>query len=147
MKKIFTICLMSLSFVLEVSAQYHMSVLGSDKDAVSMRCIGYGKKAALASVDAELSAIKTILFVGAANTSYSMPLVQEDKSTVEQKHKKLFENLYSKDYKNFIESSVIVTSYGKDALKQKCITLDVSVRVNQLRSYLENKGIIRKFGL
>ena len=136
MKKILIICLIMLTAILEVSAQYQVSVLNATKDAVSMRCVGYGKKATIASMDAELSAIKTLLFVGTQKTQHSMPLVQEDKAVVENKYKKFF-----------VESSIIVTPYGKNALKQKCITLDVCIRVNQLRTYLENNGIIRKFGL
>lgn len=50
-----------LTAILEVSAQYQVSVLNATKDAVSMRCVGYGKKATIASMDAELSAIKTLL--------------------------------------------------------------------------------------
>ena len=141
MKKILIICLIILTAILEVSAQYQASVLNATKNAVSMRCVGYGK------MDAELSAIKTLLFVGAQNTQHSMPLVQEDKAVVEHKYKKFFDAFYGKEYQNFVESSIIVTPYGKNALKQKCITLDVCIRVNQLRAYLENNGIIRKFGL
>ena len=136
-----------LTALLEVAAQYQVSVLNATKDAVSMRCVGYGKKATIASMDAELSAIKTLLFVGAKNTQHSMPLVQEDKTVVENKFKKFFDVFYRKEYQSFVESSIIVTRYGKNALKQKCITLDVRIRVNQLRTYLENNGIIRKFGL
>lgn len=147
MKKILIICLIVLTAILEVSAQYQVSVLNATKDAVSMRCVGYGKKAAIASTDAELSAIRTLLFAGAQNTQRSMPLVQEDKAIVENKYRKFFDTFYSKEYQNFVESSIIVTPYGKNALKQKCITLDVCIRVNQLRTYLENNGIIRKFGL
>lgn len=87
MKKILIICLIILTAILEVSAQYQASVLNATKNAVSMRCVGYGKKATIASMDAELSAIKTLLFVGAQNTSHSMPLVQEDKAVVEHKYK------------------------------------------------------------
>ena len=147
MKKILIICLIMLTAILEVSAQYQVSVLNATKDAVSMRCVGYGKKATIASMDAELSAIKTLLFVGTQKTQHSMPLVPEDKAVVENKYKKFFDAFYSKEYQNFVESSIIVTPYGKNALKQKCITLDVCIRVNQLRTYLENNGIIRKFGL
>ena len=131
-----------LTAILEVSAQYQVSVLNATKDAVSMRCVGYGKKATIASMDAELSAIKTLLFVGTQKTQHSMPLVQEDKAVVENKYKKFFDAFYSKEYQNFVESSIIVTPYGKNALKQKCITLDVCIRVNQLRTYLENNGIM-----
>ena len=136
-----------LTAILDVSAQYQASVLNATKGAVSMRCVGYGKKATIASIDAELSAIKTLLFVGAKNTQHSMPLIQEDKTVVENKFKKFFDVFYRKEYQNFIESSIIVTPYGKNALKQKCITLDICIRVSQLRAYLEKNGIIRKFGL
>ena len=69
-----------------------------------------------------------------------------NKEATEEKYKSFFDDFYNNTYKNFIESSVIVAPYGKNALKQKCITLDVCIRVNQLRAYLENNGIIRKFG-
>lgn len=98
-----------LTAILEVSAQYQVSVLNATKDAVSMRCVGYGKKATIASMDAELSAIKTLLFVGTQKTQHSMPLVQEDKAVVENKYKKFFDAFYSKEYQNFVESSIIVT--------------------------------------
>ena len=125
MKKILIICLIVLTAILVVSALYQVSVLNATKDAVSMRCVGYGKKAAIASMDAELSAIRTLLFAGAQNTQHSMPLVQEDKAIVENKYRKFYDTFYSKEYQNFVESSIIVTPYGKNALKQKCITLDV----------------------
>ena len=93
-----------LTAILEVSAQYQVSVLNATKDAVSMRCVGYGKKATIASMDAELSAIKTLLFVGTQKTQHSMPLVQEDKAVVENKYKKFFDAFYSKEYQNFVDS-------------------------------------------
>ena len=89
----------------------------------------------------------TLHIVGSLITQHSMSFVQEDKAVVENKYKKFFDAFYSKEYQNFVESSIIVTPYGKNALKQKCITLDVCIRVHQLRTYLENNGIIRKFGL
>lgn len=141
MRKILIIWLIMLTAILDVSAQYQASVLNATKDAVSMRCVGYGKKATIASIDAELSAIKTLLFVGAKNTQHSMPLIQEDKTVVENKFKKFFDVFYRKEYQNFIESSIIVTPYGKNALKQKCITLDICIRESQLRAYLEKMGL------
>lgn len=147
MKKLLIIFLTMFISIIDISAQYQVSSINVTKNTVSMRCVGYGKKVIIASKDAELSAIKTLLFVGVHNTKYSIPLVQEDRTVVENKFRQFFDTFYSKEYQNFIESSVIVVPYGKNSLKQKCITLDVCIRVNQLRAYLENKGIIRKFGL
>ena len=96
---------------------------------------------------AEINAIKTLVFIGAPGTVFQVPLVTSDISIVETKHKDIFNELYESAYRNFIESSVTVTSYGKDAEKRKCITLDIRIRAKALRSWLENKGVIRKFGL
>ena len=99
-----------MTAILEVSAQYQASVLNATKNAVSMRCVGYGKKATIASMDAELSAIKTLLFVGAQNTQHSMPLVQEDKAVVEHKYKKFFDAFYGKEYQNLDRKSTRLNS-------------------------------------
>ena len=37
-------------------------------------------------------------------------------------------------------------TFGKDAEKRKCVTLDVCVRAESLRSFLEKNGVIRRFG-
>ena len=147
MKKILFLCLIIFGSYHDTSAQYRTSVTNETKDAVTFRCIGYGRKAKAASVDAELSALKTLLFTGTSGTYFSMPLIQDDRFVVETKYKKFFNSLYDSEYRNFIESSVIVTPFGKNDLKQKCITMDVCIRGRQLRTYLENNGIIRKFGL
>ncbi|RGJ50766.1 hypothetical protein [Bacteroides sp. D20] len=123
MKKILIICLIMLTAILEVAAQYQVSVLNATKDAVSMRCVGYGKKATIASMDAELSAIKTLLFVGAKNTQHSMPLVQEDKTVVENKFKKFFDVFYRKEISKLCRIIYYSYSLRKNALKQKCNNL------------------------
>lgn len=146
MKKAFITLLVAFIALAEAPAQYQSSVAGATKNTVTLRCTGYGRKAAIAATDAELSAVKTLLFAGAKGTPHSIPLIQESKETMEDKFKRFFNAFYNDTYKDFIESSVIVVPYGKNALKQKCITLDVCIRVSQLRAYLENNGIIRNFG-
>lgn len=147
MKKKLIILLVMCSIVSFSYAQYHSTVQSATKSSVTMRVIGYGKNAKIASVDAENNAIKTLLFAGAQDTSYRLPFIPDNKETVETKNKDFFGNLYKNEYKNFIESSIVVTAFGKDAQKRKCITMDICVRAEQLRAYLENNGIIRKFGL
>lgn len=146
MKTLFITLIFALIGFSESHAQYNVTVSNVTDDLVTMRCIGYGKKADIATTDAELSAIKTLIFHGADGVKRCLPLIKGDKSSVEKKFSKEFKNLYENDFKDFISSSVIVTQFGKNSLKKKCITLDISVRIKQLRTYLENKGVIRKFG-
>ena len=74
MKKLI-LCIVMLFTLVEVFAQYHVTVVGSKNGTVTLRSTGYGKKASKASIDAELSAIKTILFVGVGKTPYNNPLI------------------------------------------------------------------------
>lgn len=131
--------------MMTAEAQYHCNVIKSTRSSVTMRCTGYGKKAKIAINDAERGAVETLLFIGASGTPYSLPLIP-NRSEAEKKHKKFFEKFYESEYKDYIESSVTVTAFGKDASKRKCVTVDICVRAEQLRSYLEQNGIIRKFG-
>ncbi len=147
MKNICFSILLLMSMPIMVHAQYHCIVQCGTANTVTFRATGYGKNIKIAVADAEINAIKTLVFIGAPGTVFQMPLVTSDISIVETKHKDIFNELYESAYRNFIESSVTVTSYGKDAEKRKCITLDIRIRAKALRSWLENKGVIRKFGL
>ncbi len=129
------------------NGQYQCTVKTSTHSTVTLRSIGYGKNVKIASSEAEKNAIRMILFAGANDTSFNRPLISEDKDKIESEHTDFFRGFYESGYQDFIESSVIVTPYEKNATKHKCITLDVCIRVERLRSYLESKNIIRKFGL
>ena len=139
--------LLTLVGVLPAPAQYNAPVSSSTTQTVTLRCVGYGKKAKPAATDAELSAIRTVLFVGVHGTPFNMPLIQEGQQSAESRFNDFFNNFYNGDYKNFIESSIVTIPFGKNAVKAKCITVDVCVRVSALRKYLEDNNIIRKFGL
>lgn len=144
MKKLF-LCLFLALITASLSAQYHCKVLSSTSTTVTFRSTGYGKNSKRASANAELNAIKTLLYSGAVRTNYSCPLILERRNEVEERG--VIQELYNSYYNDFIESSVIVIPFGKDSQKRRCITLDVTIRAKQLRSWLEEKGVIRKFGL
>lgn len=144
-KKISILFILMCGVFTMVKAQYHCTVISATRSNVTLRCTGYGKNAKAALSSAERGAIETLLYVGAPRTPYSLPFIN-NKAEVEANNKQFFDTLYESSYKNFIESSVTVTAFGKDAEKRKCLTMDVNVRAEQLRSFLENNGIIRKFG-
>ncbi len=144
-----SVCLSILAlFIFTVTqAQYHCTVQSFTGSTVTFRTTGYGKKAAAAAAEAELNALRTLLFAGAPGTNYSTPLIAEGRQEAETKYADAFNELYGSAYRDFIETSITVTAFGKDAEKRKCTTLDVCIRAQQLRSWLERKGVIRRFGL
>lgn len=143
----YLILLILLLSISEAKAQYNCKVTTSDRETVTFRVTGYGKKVKLATEDAELSAVKTLCFIGAAGTSFRLPLVSQGQTKAEKDYSDFFDNFYGDNYRNFIETSSVVVPFGKDGEKRKCITLDVRVRASQLRTHLEQSGVIRKFGL
>lgn len=146
MKRVFLSIILT-AFCLCINAQYNCVVKESDRESVTFRVVGYGSNTKKTTVDAELSAIKNICFYGAEGTIYSTPLVPTGEDKAIKDNPDFFSNLFSTQYRNFIESSIAISNLGKDASKRKCQTFDVKVSVVKLRKYFEQNGIIRKFGL
>lgn len=138
--------LLSLSMPSSIHAQYQVNLLHATDAGLTLRSVGYAKNKKLALTDAELSAVKAVLFQGIDDTTSPSALIPLSPNEAEQNNKTFFEKFYAEDYKQFIASSEIVQPYGKDVNKRKCLVADVTVKVRALREYLERCGVIRKFG-
>ncbi|MCM1141552.1 MAG: hypothetical protein NC453_23520 [Muribaculum sp.] len=128
-------------------AQYQVNYLHSEGETMTFRVVGYGKNAKKASADAEINAVKGLLFKGIPNTQQSVPMIKETEQTSYSKNKSFWNAFWEGEYQNVITRSVIVRNFGKDENKQKSITLEVTVNTHALRQDLERNSIIRKFGL
>ena len=134
--KRFILSILLTLFCIHIDAQYNCVVKSSDRETVTFRVVGYGSNTK-----------KTICFTGAAGTTFAMPLVSSGESKSVSDNSEFFNSFYSEQYRNFIESSIAVSNLCKDASKRKCQTFDVKIRARELRKYLEQNGVIRKFGL
>lgn len=134
-------------FCIYTNAQYNCVVTSSDRESVTFRVVGYGSNIKKATTDAEISAIKTICFIGAVGTTYSIPMIPVSENIAVADNSAFFKSFYSELYRNFIESSFAISKFGKDASKRKCQTFKVKIRAEQLRRYLEQNNVIRRFGL
>ena len=114
---------------------------------MTFRVVGYGKNAKAASRNAELNVVKALMFEGVPNSQQHIPMVPETESVAISKYEKQLNPFFNGQYQSEITRSVIVRKFGKDANKQKSITLDVTVNIGALRNKLERIGVIRKFGL
>lgn len=128
-------------------AQYQVNYLSSTPSTVTVRSIGYAKKAKTAINTAELSAIRTILFQGLDNAIQSSPILSITEEEAIKKYPDYFKTFYEDGYKSFIQSSIIVQDLQKDRAKKKNMVLDITIKLKALRMDLEKNGIIRKFGL
>lgn len=143
----FTLALIMILGTTNIRAQYHVNLIGEHGDEITLRVVGYGKNGKKATEDAELNVIKALIFNGIANSRRTVPMINNPEKEVTSLHQEYFSNLYAISYKNFISASKTIIPFGKNDIKQKCITIDVTVNVRALRNNLEQNGIIRKFGL
>jgi hypothetical protein len=106
---------------------------------------GYGKNQSEALVDAQITAIKVLLFKGLPGTELNVPLI-ENENDAKSKHNDYFQNLFQQgSYMKFIMSSTESTNPIKKG-GNKTITLDIKINYNSLRKDLKQNQIIRKFG-
>lgn len=129
--------------------QDRVNFLSDGQDGtLSLRVIAYGKKAKEAAINAEQSAIKSILFRGISGSNQvEKPLVGIDEEKVRKEHKKYFKVFFEEQrYSSFILSNISVTGFAKDITKRKCVTIDIKVNLQALRSDLEQHNVIRKLG-
>ncbi|MDE6049762.1 MAG: hypothetical protein K2G09_08755 [Paramuribaculum sp.] len=145
------VILLILSLILagniSIFAQYQVNHISTTGENMTFRVVGYGKNSKKASDNAELSVIKALMFEGIPNSQQHIPMVPETEAQALKKHKNALNSFFAGEYKSEIVRSVIVRKFGKDANKQKTITLEVTVNIRALRNKLERIGVIRKFGL
>jgi hypothetical protein len=107
---------------------------------------GFGKDRALCSADALIQAFRTLLFQGIPGSQYELPMVPPDK-----KEDVVISDLLDKEYRSFVIENNMEREEKKvrrtDGAKGKMTVHRITINCEALKRYLENKGLIRKFGL
>lgn len=147
MKRYIKLIILLLCINVSLLAQYQVSYISSTKNTITLRSVGYGKTKMDALKQAETNGIKAVLFQGIDNESSTRPLILSTETDITTMHPSFFNNLYNSEYRTFISKTEIIKKYSKDKNKQKNIIVDVTIKTRALRENLEQKGIIRKFGL
>lgn len=149
MKKYFLyICVLFLSSCSTKVTSYareYVEYISDDRDAIILRSSAYGKNIEEAMSNAELAAVKTLLFRGIPNSNSSRGMLAGvNEQDIQRTHSQYFNELFNnKRYRSFIVSSTPITLYDK---KNNNITINIKVNTRALRLDLEQSNIIRKFG-
>jgi hypothetical protein len=116
-----------------------------EQGTIVVESTGYGKNQSEALVDAQITAIKVLLFKGLPGTELNVPLI-ENENAAKSKHNEYFQNLFQQgNYVKFIMSSTESANTIRKTNNNK-ITLDIKINYNSLRQDLEQNQVIRKFG-
>lgn len=143
MKKLLRIFVMAFLICCNTYAQYQVNYRSSTTTGVTVRSVGYANNAKKALADAELSAIKAVLFQG-IDDHIALISITEDEAT--KQYGDYFNNLFTEGYKKFISSFEVIQPFSKDINKRKKIVIDITIKKQALREDLERNGIVRKFG-
>jgi hypothetical protein len=110
--------------------------------------IGYGSNQKEAELDTYTTVFNNVLFKGIpAYGGLSLPMVEnerESRSTHQSFYKRFFDE---RGYMRFISSQGSVEKMGKSDDKQKTkVKKTMTLNYDLLRRYLEDEGIVRRFG-
>lgn len=118
----------------------------SEKGTLLVSASGYGQSKILAIENAEINALKNILYKGIPGSPYSKPII-EDAAKAESGHSAYFDNLFQKGgHKVFLMTSTVISDFKLLANRRSNITVKIKYDVNAIRVDLEKNGVIRKFG-
>lgn len=154
-RNILTLLLLILASVGVATAQrvkpsgesLRVNLIGGDKSTVTVRSVGNGTNEATCAQDAQIKAMKTILFVGvsspATDKKYTALVSGRDEGD------DYFSSFFGdQKHKNYI--SVCAPSSSLDKVKgqkQKEQAFDITVNISALETALRNDKIIKRMGL
>ncbi len=122
-----------------------VAVGGSENNTITIRSSGIGKTDVEAVSNAESQAFEALLFQGFPGSVQERPMIDN-----ETESKSLYASFYqgfftNKNYQSFIINSSNYTGIQKQGGNFYVIR-ELKINLMSLRTELENKGIIRKFG-
>ncbi len=122
-----------------------IALSNSEEGSILIRSSGQGESESKAVLNSETKAFNTLFFYGFPSSVQTRPMI-ENESEAKRLNSKFFDDFYENgEYRNFIINSYNYTGVQKTG-KYYYLNRDIKINLRSLRTHLENKGIIRKFG-
>jgi hypothetical protein len=153
------ICLLSFLFLISATVHAQKSVPGEyngkvvfisapQPGSVTVSCTGDERKQFRSKDNAEASAFYTLLFRGIPGSQYELPMIADEN---EKRNDPTVVNLLKGGYSSFITEASLMnqhnTSRRAEGKKGVSATYQITINCDALRKYLEQNGVIRKFGI
>lgn len=115
---------------------------------IKLRSTGVGNNVKAAATDAEINAMKQVLFRGIPGATISNPLLSTDEKQYLDNHKEYFNTFFNgKRYSTFIKSEENAVKIKSNTSKGTSkVLLVMEINIPSLKKDLENFGVLRKFG-
>ena len=135
-----------LSFSQDYSTAEVNNAGTSEEGTILVKSVGYGNIKSTAVEEAQVKAFRTLLFKGIPGSSQAQALIENESQSISE-NKSFYDDFFDGGrYKNFLMESSPITSLQRKGGKKQMI-VRIKINVGALRKDLEQKNIIRKFGL
>lgn len=155
----YTVCILFVTFLLAATAytqkpdpgEYNAQVQfisAPQPGVIIVSCTGDEKKQFKSKEDANAAAFYTLLFRGIPGSQYELPMIADENA---EKNNPVVVKLLKGGYSSFITQTSLLnqhnTSKSTDGKKGVSATYQITINCDALRKYLEQNGVIRKFGI
>jgi hypothetical protein len=157
MKSIFCLLIVSVLFIQHATCQSYLPgelngqvVFESapSPGSITVTATGFAKTKGESINNASAGAIYTLMFRGIAGSPNSLPMVPNG---AEKNNDPIVISLLTGGYTAFFTQNVLISEVAKkrrqDGVKGKQTTSRITINTEALRRYLEQNGVIRKFGI
>lgn len=126
----------------------NVKYLGSSSEGVmTVTAAGYGKKKPEAFDDAVRATLLQLFTRGIAGSFQYKPMLGSKSSEVMAAHREFFDSFFAgKAYSSFLVAQEAGRFSRKTKKKLPNLTVRLQINVSSLRAYLEEQGVVRKFG-
>lgn len=122
-----------------------IALANSEEGTILIRSSGQGESETKAVLNSEIKAFNTLFFHGFPSSVQTRPMI-ENESEAKRSNSNFFDDFFENgEYRNFIINSYNYTGVHKTG-SYYYLNRDIKINLRSLRTHLENKGIIRKFG-
>jgi hypothetical protein len=115
--------------------------MGGDKNTITLQSQGYAETESKAIHFAERNALENLLYKGIPRSNNENPMILQ---TSDQSHPALTKFVTDEYIKYLISSKVLESNKASGGYS---VIQQTQWDVNSIRKYLEEKGVIKKFGL
>ena len=119
--------------------------VGYDQDIIKLIATARATTIAVGSNYAERNAMENLLFKGIPNSNQETPFIENELESL-GRNKRFYELfLIQRDYEKFIIESSVSSNSGN--FNSYIVDQYIEIDLQGMRKHLENKKVIRKFGL
>lgn len=119
----------------------------SEPGTLLVSASGYGVTRFAAVSNAERNAFNNLIFHGIPGSQHHLPMIRDEKTALQENNTYFQQLLDNQGYKSFLMTSDAQSVFDPSRHNGQNIKVKIKINVDALRRDMEQKGVLRKFGI